>query len=81
MCASAGAASLAICSPYLHRVIRGAQWVLPYIGWGVTANQLDLPSLTPLSVAGCGRLQMGAPHWAASVALLQVVDNWPYIMW
>ena len=26
-----------------------------------------LPSLTPLSVAGCGRLQLGAPHWATSV--------------
>ena len=30
-------------------------------------SQLDLPSLTPLSVAGCGRLQLGAPHWATSV--------------
>ena len=28
---------------------------------GITASQLDLPSLTPLSVAGCGRLQLGAP--------------------
>ena len=26
----------------------------------VTASQLDLPSLTPLSVAGCGRLQLEA---------------------
>ena len=34
-------------------------------GGGVT-SQLDLPSLTPLSVAGCGRLQLGVPHWAAS---------------
>ena len=33
--------------------------------WGAT-SQLDLPSLTPLSVAGCGRLQLGAPHWATS---------------
>ena len=40
----------------------------------VTASQLqiDLPSLTPLSVAGCDRLQLGAPHWTSSVALLQV---------
>ena len=30
-------------------------------GWRVTANQLDLPSLTPLPIAGCGRLQLGAP--------------------
>ena len=33
---------------------------------GATASQLDLPSLVPMSVAGCGRLQMGA-----TVALLQ----------
>ena len=39
---------------------------------GVTASQLYLPSLTPLSIAGCGRLQLGAAHWATSVALLQV---------
>ena len=31
--------------------------------WGVTASQLDQPSLTPLSVAGCGRLQMGVAFW------------------
>ena len=31
------------------------------------SSQLDLPSLTPLSVAGCGRLQLGIPHWATSV--------------
>ena len=30
-------------------------------------SQLDLPSLTPLSVAGCGWLQLGIPNWAASV--------------
>ena len=30
-------------------------------------SQLDLPSLTPLSVAGSGWLQLGAPHWATSV--------------
>ena len=35
-------------------------------GGGAT-SQLDLPSLTPLSVAGCGRLQLGVPHWATSV--------------
>ena len=32
-------------------------------GGGAT-NQLDLPFVTPLSVAGCGRLQLGVPHWA-----------------
>ena len=46
----------------------------PCRGWGVTAGQLDLPPLTPLSVAGCGRLQLRAAHWATSVALLQAVD-------
>ena len=30
-------------------------------------SELDLPSLTPLSVAGCGWLQLEAPHWATSV--------------
>ena len=42
---------------------------------GGNGQSLDLPSLAPLYVAGCGRLQLGAPHWATSVALLQVVDN------
>ena len=51
---------------------QGAQGVLPMRAGGAT-SQLDLPSLTPLSVAGCGRLQLGVPHWATSV-ILQVVD-------
>ena len=42
---------------------------------GVVTSQLDQPSLTPLFVASCGRLQLGVPHWATSVALLHVVDN------
>ena len=37
-----------------------------YEGGGAT-SQLDLPSLTSLSVAGCGRLQLGVPHLATSV--------------
>ena len=37
-----------------------------HVGGGCD-SQLDLPSLTPLSVAGCGRLQLGVPHWATSV--------------
>ena len=53
----------------------GAQGVLPCKGWGATASQLDLPSLTPLSVAGYDRLQLEAAHWAPWVTLLQVVDN------
>ena len=69
------AASLVICDPYLHHAMRSAQGVLPCVEWGVTASQLDLPSLTLLSVACYGRLQLGAPHWATSVALLQIVNN------
>ena len=42
------------------------------------ASQLDLPSLMPLSVAGCGRLQLEAAHWATWVTLLQVVYNRPH---
>ena len=45
-------------------------------GAGATC-QFDLQSLTPLSVAGCGRLELGVCHWATSVALLQVGDNLP----
>ena len=44
---------------------RGAQGVLPMRVGGAT-SELDLPSLTPSSVAGCGWLQLGVPHWAAS---------------
>ena len=41
----------------------------------LTASQLDLPFLMSLSIARCGRLQLGVATWATSVALLQVVDN------
>ena len=34
---------------------------------GGATSQLDTPSLTSLSVAGFGRLQLGVPHWATSV--------------
>ena len=65
---SLSAASLVICSP--ARIAVCNTWssggtALCRVG-GAT-GQLDLPSLTPLSVAGCGRLQLGVPHWAASV--------------
>ena len=43
-------------------------------GGGAT-SRLDPSSLTPLSVAGCGQLQLGSPHWATLVAQLQVVLN------
>ena len=52
----------------------------PLYGGGVIASQLDLLSLMPLSVAGCGQLQLGAHYRATSVALLQVVDNWSHIL-
>ena len=45
---------------------RGAQEVL-HMRVGGATSQLDLTSLTPLSVAGCGWLQLWVPHWAASV--------------
>ena len=35
-------------------------------GRGAT-SQLDIQSLTPLYVAGCGRLQLAVPHLATSV--------------
>ena len=62
--APVAAASLAICRP--RRAIRGAQGILPMMVGGAT-SQMVLPSLTPLSVASCGRLQLGVPHWAAPV--------------
>ena len=60
------APSLAICRPRLHRAIRGAQGILP-MRVGAATSQMDLRSLTPLYVAGCGRRQLGVPHWATSV--------------
>ena len=43
-------------------------------GGGVTEIQLDLPSTTPLSVAGCVRLQLEVVHWANS-ATLQSIES------
>ena len=34
---------------------------------GGETSQFDLPSLTPLSVVGCGRLQLGVPPCATLV--------------
>ena len=67
--------------PNFHREIRLVQGELSSVGWRVTASELDMPSLTQLYVAGCGRLQLRAPHWATSVALLQEVDHLPHILW
>ena len=52
----------------LHRFIyaRCHQGVLP-MGVGGATSQLDQPSATPLSVAGCGRLLLVVPNWATLV--------------
>ena len=50
----------------LHRFIPCTQGVLPMRVGGAN-SQLDLPSLTPLSITDCGRLQLLVPHWATSV--------------
>ena len=63
---SLSAANLVICSPHCTVQYVELRGYYPVLGGGAT-SQLDLPSLTPLSVAGCGRLQLGAPHWATSV--------------
>ena len=34
----------------------------PIKGWSITASELDLPSLKPLSVAGCSRPHLGVVH-------------------
>ena len=41
----------------IYTVHEGAQGLLPMRVWGAT-SQLDLPSLTPLSVASCCRMQL-----------------------
>ena len=64
--APAADAGLAISWPRFHRAISGAQGVLT-MRVGAATSQLNLPSLASMSVAGCGRLQLGVPHLAASV--------------
>ena len=44
--------------------------LLPRKGWGVIVSQLNLPSGMPLSVAGCGRLQLGVALLVISEALV-----------
>ena len=52
----------------------GALGVLP-MRIGSATSQLDLPSLTPLSTAGCGQLQQGfLPHWDT------LVDYWKWLI-
>ena len=50
----------------IYTMHEGAQGVPPMRVGGAT-SLLDLPSLTPLFVAGCGHLQLGVPHGATSV--------------
>ena len=47
----------------MHEALRG---YYPF-KFGGAASQFYLPSLTPLSVAGSGRLQVGVPNWATLV--------------
>ena len=65
------AASLVLGCPHFHYT-SGAAGDTALCSVGVTEYQLELESLTILSVAGCGRLQLGAAHWPTSAALLQV---------
>ena len=63
---SVSAVSFVICSKH---------WTMQYVELRGTAlcrvrgatSQLDLPSLTPLSIAGCGLLQLRATYWVTSV--------------
>ena len=59
-----------ICGVHLHRASGVHAYCTGLQRVGVTASQVDLQSLMPLSVASCGRLQLGAAHRATSVALL-----------
>ena len=71
------AASLVICGPNLHRA-SGAQGLLPYEGRRVTASQLDLPSLTPLSAADCNcMLPMGyfSSPWQLIVCIIDRTNS------
>ena len=62
----AAVASSIITKAALIYYARGTQGILLMRVGGAT-SQLDLLSVTPLSVASCSRLQLGVPHWATSV--------------
>ena len=40
---------------------------------GRATSKFDLPSLTPLSLVCCSRVQLGAPHWAV---LVNTASSW-----
>ena len=44
----------------------------------VNGQSIGSTALTPLSVADCSQLRLGASRWATSIALLQVVDKLPH---
>ena len=49
--------------------------LIEYCPVGGNSQEIDLPFLTPLSVAGCGRLQLGARNCPTLVPLLKVIDS------
>ena len=51
----------------------GVQGEFPSM-WRVTSSQLDLPSMTLMPVAGCGRLQLGV------VVDIGLLDNWSTVV-
>ena len=59
---------------YMYCALLALRGYCPVKGGG-KASQLYLPSLTLLFVAGSGRLQLGATHWATWVTSPEVVDN------
>ena len=71
---SLSAVSLVICSP--ARIAVCNTWSsggTALFRVGGATSQLDLPSLTPLYIAGCDWLQLGAPHWASSVNYCKLI--------
>ena len=48
---------------YLHVQVSS----IPGFRVGGEISESNLPSLTLLSGAGCGRLQLGVPHWVTTV--------------
>ena len=80
---SLSAASLVICSPHYtvqHVELKGYCQGTDLCRVRGAKSQLDLPSLTPLWVAGCGRLQLGGSTLGYLSRLLHVVDNWT-LLW
>ena len=61
---------------YTMQVEPRGYWRTALCGVGETASQFDRPSLMPLSVASCGRLQLGAQHYATSVDYWLQVVQW-----